>query len=63
MRDLIAVSGTVEIEQHWKSLHPLKKNTKRLWLMLLMIYQDISILLSLTLPVLDTEGNPKQPLE
>ena len=37
MRNLITVSGTLRIEQHWQLLQPLTKNTKRLWLMLLMI--------------------------
>ena len=37
MRNLITVSGTLRIEQYWQTLHPLTKNTKRLWLMLLMI--------------------------
>ena len=35
MRNLITVSGTLQIEQHWQSLQSLRKNTKRLWLMLL----------------------------
>ena len=37
MRNLITVSGTLRIEQYWQPLQPLTKNTKRLWLMLLMI--------------------------
>ena len=37
MRNLIMVSGTLRIEQYWQPLQPLTKNTKRLWLMLLMI--------------------------
>ena len=32
MRNLITVSGTIQIEQHWQPLQPLRKNTKRLWL-------------------------------
>ena len=32
MRNLITVSGTLQIEQHWQPLQPLRKNTKRLWL-------------------------------
>ena len=37
IRNLITVSGTLRIEQYWQHLQPLTKNTKRLWLMLLMI--------------------------
>ena len=37
MRNLIPVSGTLWIEQYWQHLQPLTKNTKRLWLVLLMI--------------------------
>ena len=37
MRNLINVSGTLRVEQYWQPLQPLTKNTKRLWLMLLMI--------------------------
>ena len=37
MRNLIIVSGTLWIEQFWKPLQLFMKNTKRLWLMLLMI--------------------------
>ena len=41
IRNLSTVSGTLRIEQYWQSLQPLTKNTKRLWLLLLMIWQDI----------------------
>ena len=37
MRNLINVSGTLRIEQYWQLLQPPTKNTKILWLMLLMI--------------------------
>ena len=37
MRNLITVSGTIRIKQYWQPLQPLTKNTKGLWLMLLMI--------------------------
>ena len=37
MRNLITVSGTLRIEQYWQPLQLLTKNTKRLWLILLMI--------------------------
>ena len=36
-RNLITVKGTLRIEQYWPLLQPLTKNTKSLWLMLLMI--------------------------
>ena len=39
MRNLITVSGALWIEQYWQPLQTLTKNTKRLWLMLLMIYK------------------------
>ena len=41
MRNLITVSGTLQIGQYWQPSPPLRENTKRLWLMLLMILQDI----------------------
>ena len=37
MRNLITVRGTLPIEPDWQPLQPLTKNTKRLWLMSLMI--------------------------
>ena len=37
MRTLITVSGILQIEQQWQPLQPFTENTKRLWLMLLMI--------------------------
>ena len=37
MINLITVSGTLRIKQYWQPLQPSKKNTKRLWLMLLMV--------------------------
>ena len=43
MRNLITVSGTLQIEQYWQPLQALTKNTKRPWLMLLMIEQNIPI--------------------
>ena len=43
IRNLITVIGTLRIEQYWQPLPQLTKNTKRLWLMLLVIYQDIHI--------------------
>ena len=43
MRNSITVSGTLQIKEYWQSLQFLTKNTKRLWLMLLIIKQDIPI--------------------
>ena len=37
MGDLITASRTLLIEQYWQPLQPLTKNTKRRWLLLLMI--------------------------
>ena len=37
MRNLITISETLQIEQYWQPLQPVTKNTKRLWLMLLII--------------------------
>ena len=37
IRNLITVSGALQIGQYWQPSPPLRKNTKRLWLMLLMI--------------------------
>ena len=37
MRNLITVSGTLRIEQYWQPLQQVTKNTKSLWLILLMI--------------------------
>ena len=37
MRNLITVSGTLRIEQYWQPLQTLTRNTKRLWVTLLII--------------------------